>query len=211
LTSLPLIGLFRSAALTRRLELDHAVKVGVVLERVIHALRQELTYKKGVTTSASAVSDVLREGAGVCQDFTHVAIALLRGLGVPTRYVSGYLYRDGSTELETHAWLEAFVPSLGWVGLDPTHSELVGAGHVAVAVGRSFADVPPNRGIFRGDATEAIKARVEIRAVEQVPRNLLAPRPVPLSVPTYDQGPLPHRERLEYQLEQQQQQQQQQQ
>jgi transglutaminase-like putative cysteine protease len=198
-------------ALARRLELEHAGKVGVAAERVMRALRQEIAYKKGVTTSASPVSEVVRKGAGVCQDFTHVAIALLRALRVPTRYVSGYLHREGVSELETHAWLEAFIPSLGWVGLDPTHGDLAGTGHVAVAVGRSFADVPPNRGIFRGDASEAIKARVEMKSVAQVPRNLLAPRPVPLSVPTYDQGPTPHREKLDYQLEQVQQQQQQQQ
>ena len=195
-------------ALARRLELEHAGTVGLAIERVMRALRQELTYKKGVTTSASPVSEVVRKGAGVCQDFTHVAIALLRALRVPTRYVSGYLYREAASELETHAWLEAFVPTLGWIGIDPTHGDLAGEGHVAVGVGRSFADVPPNRGIFRGDASESIKARVEMKAVAQVPRNLLAPRPVPLSVPTYDQGPALHREKLDYQLEQQQQQQQ---
>ena len=195
-------------SLAQRLELEHAGKVGLVLERILRALRQELAYKKGVTTSSSAVSEVLRKGAGVCQDFTHIAIALLRALRIPSRYVSGYLFRETASELETHAWLEAFVPSLGWVGLDPTHGDLAGEGHVAVAVGRSFADVPPNRGIFRGDASEAIKVRVEMKSVAQVPRNLLAPRPVPLSVPTYEHGPLLHREKLDYQLEQQQQQQQ---
>jgi transglutaminase-like putative cysteine protease len=197
-------------SLSRRLELQHATQVGQVLERVLQ-LGKELTYKKGVTTSASAASEVLRKGGGVCQDFAHVAIALLRALGIPSRYVSGYLHRPGAAELETHAWLEAYVPSLGWLGIDPTHAQATGEGHVAVGVGRTFADVPPNRGIFRGDATESIKVRVEMASVAQVPRNLLAPRPVPLSVPTYDQGPMPHREKLDYQLEQQQQQQQQQQ
>jgi len=194
-------------ALARRLELERSGRVGVALERVMRRLGQGLSYKKGVTTSASAVSEVVRKGAGVCQDFTHVAIALLRGLRIPSRYVSGYLHREGVSELETHAWLEAFVPSLGWVGIDPTHGEPAGEGHVAVGVGRSYADVPPNRGIFRGDAGESIRARVEMKAVTEVPRNLLAPRPVPLSIPTYDQGPMPHREKLDYQLEQQQQQQ----
>src|SRR5262245_30201790 len=76
-------------SLARRLELEHAGKVGVVLERVSKALRSELSYKKGVTNSASAVSEVLRKGAGVCQDFTHIALALLRALRIPCRYVSG--------------------------------------------------------------------------------------------------------------------------
>jgi hypothetical protein len=96
------------------------------------------------------------------------------------------------------------------VPIDPTHGELASAGHVAVAIGRSFDDIPPNRGIFKGDAEESIRARVEMQLVHEVPRSLLAPRPAPLHVPTYGEGPALHRENIDYQLEQQQQQQQQQ-
>src|SRR6188768_1883432 len=107
---------------------------------VMTRLRARLEYKKGVTSSATTVSDALDLGQGVCQDFSHLSLALLRLLGIPARYVSGYLYRESPRELETHAWCEAFVPSVGWIGLDPTHGELAGESHVAVAVGRSYAD-----------------------------------------------------------------------
>ncbi|MBM4363852.1 MAG: transglutaminase family protein, partial [Deltaproteobacteria bacterium] len=85
------------------------------------------------------------------------------------RYVSGYLHRRGAPEVETHAWCEAFFPSAGWVGLDPTHGALVGESHVAVAAGRSYADVPPNRGVYRGESEETIAATVTIEELAAVP------------------------------------------
>ncbi|HEV8547426.1 MAG TPA: transglutaminase family protein, partial [Polyangiaceae bacterium] len=129
---------------------------------VMTRLRERIEYKKGVTSSATTVSDALDVGQGVCQDFSHLGLALLRLIGIPARYVSGYLYRETPRELETHAWCEAFVPSIGWVGVDPTHGELASEGHVAVAVGRSYADVPPNRGVYRGEAEEKIAVKVTI-------------------------------------------------
>lgn len=132
-------------------------------------------YEKGVTSSATKVSEVLDLGRGVCQDFSHVALALLRILGIPARYTSGYLHRDGASELETHSWCEAYLPSVGWVGLDPTHGALAGEGHVAVAAGRSYADVPPNRGVYRGDADEAISVSVR---TERLDDGLVGLRPV---------------------------------
>jgi hypothetical protein len=155
---------------------------------------------------------VLDQGGGVCQDFAHLGIALLRSVGIPARYVSGYLHREtGPAELETHAWIEAFVPNAGWVGLDPTHAMVAGNQHVSVGIGRSFADVPPNRGVFRGDGTESIRVSVSIEKVSAVPPGLLAPRPAPLEVPTFADGSSHHIEEIDYQQEQQQQQQQQQQ
>lgn len=174
--------------------------------RVCHGLRERLTYRRGVTTSLATVSDALERGAGVCQDFAHLAIALLRCAGVPARYVSGYLYRPGAEEVETHAWVEAFLPGLGWGGLDPTHGEPIGAGHVAVATGRSYADVPPNRGVYRGAATETIRVVVRIDEVAEVPRGLLVPAAASLEVATLAAAPAEHRERLDYQQQEQQQQ-----
>jgi transglutaminase-like putative cysteine protease len=108
----------------------------------------------------------LRLKAGVCQDFAHLSLAILRRAKVPCRYVSGYFYKEGTTELETHAWIEAFVPKAGWVGLDPTHGQLVDENYVAIAVGRSYADVPPNRGVYRGDAKETILVTVQMEPIE---------------------------------------------
>jgi hypothetical protein len=114
-------------------------------------------------------------------------------------------------ELETHAWCEAFLPSVGWVGVDPTHGELAGEGHVAAAVGRSYADVPPNRGVYRGDAEEKINVKVTIDKLDE---RLAAHPPVSpgaLDVPSFREGPLGERRMNLNDLAQQQQQQQQQQ
>jgi transglutaminase-like putative cysteine protease len=98
-------------------------------------------------------------------------------LGVPSRYVSGYLFRPSSEELETHAWVEAFVPSVGWVGLDPTHGQVASESHIAVAMGRSYADVPPNRGVYRGGAEERIDVSVRIARIESELHPLPLARP----------------------------------
>ena len=95
---------------------------------------------------------------GGVQDFTHIMIALVRQLRVPCRYVSGYLYHrsngpDRSAEDAMHAWVEAYLPGLGWVGFDPTNNVLTGDRHIRVAVGRDYADVPPTRGCSRGTVT----------------------------------------------------------
>jgi transglutaminase-like putative cysteine protease len=95
---------------------------------------------------------------GVCQDFTHIMIALVRQLRIPCRYVSGYLYHrsngpDRSAEDAMHAWVEAYLPGLGWVGFDPTNNVPTGDRHIRVAVGRDYADVPPTRGCSRGTVT----------------------------------------------------------
>ena len=187
-------------------------RLATVLAAVTDRLREIVSYEKGVTSSSTTVRDVLDVGKGVCQDYAHVALSLLRMLGIPSRYVSGYLFRAESAELETHAWVEAFTPSLGWLGIDPTHGQLAGDSHVAVAVGRSYADVPPNRGVYRGDAEERIDVNVRIHVID-------ADRETPLSGARPDARTLPDgllRERrynlnaLEQQRQQQQQQQQQQ-
>jgi transglutaminase-like putative cysteine protease len=178
---------------------------------VMTRLRERLVYKKGVTSSATTVSDVLDLGQGVCQDFSHIGLALLRMVGIPARYVSGYLYRDAPRELETHAWCEAYVPSMGWVGLDPTHGELASESHVAVAVGRSYADVPPNRGVYRGDAEERIAVKVMIDRLDDDLASLPPVSPGSFEVPSYRDGPIRMDQKMNLrQLEQQQQQQQQQ-
>jgi len=195
----------RIASLATALGLPSLTRAGAYADRIQAGLRDHLTYTKGVTTSGTSLSGVLDAGGGVCQDLTHVAIGLLRTAGIPARYVSGYLHRDGGGELETHAWCDAWIPSTGWVSVDPTHRTPVGDGHVATAIGRDYGDVPPNRGVFRGEAEESITATVEIHPIDALPSGLLAPRTVGLDVPTSTDGPLPHRELLDYQEEQQQQ------
>lgn len=154
-------------------------RAAMVIAAVNARLGELIRYVKGVTKSSTSVCDVLDLGQGVCQDYAHVSLALLRSLGIPSRYVSGYLYRPETAELETHAWVEAFVPSVGWVGVDPTHAQLANESHVAVAVGRSYADVPPNRGVYRGTAEERIEVNVRIQRIREDMDNTAASVPRP--------------------------------
>ena len=128
--------------------------------------RDLIVYRTGATSSSSTVSDVLKVGAGVCQDFTHLSLALLRRVGLPCRCVSGYLYKPGVPELQTHAWGEAFVPGVGWLAFDPTHAQLANEAYVTVAIGRSYADVPPNRRVFQGEAKESLEVSVAMKLMD---------------------------------------------
>ena len=127
-----------------------------------------LDYEAGVTAADSPIDHALEAGQGVCQDFAHIMIAICRGWGIPARYVSGYLAtnRDAgerSNPDATHAWVEVFMPSLRWVGFDPTNNILASERHIAVAIGRDYADVPPSRGVFKGDAESQLSVGVSVR------------------------------------------------
>jgi transglutaminase-like putative cysteine protease len=128
------------------------------------------------------VDDILEQGKGVCQDFTHLMIAVLRSFGVPTRYVSGYIHR-ANRDSQSHAWCEAWLPGLGWVGVDPTNDCLVAEHFIKVAVGRDFTDVPPNKGVYRGRAQEQIEVRVETRELVSLPSFSWQEQLPPLNVP----------------------------
>lgn len=128
-----------------------------------------LSYVPKSTAVDSPIDTVLSARMGVCQDFSHVMIAVLRGLGIPARYVSGYLYhsaeaRDRSSDAATHAWLEALMPGLGWVGVDPTNNLFSSERHIRMAIGRDYADIPPAKGVFKGeaDSTHSVAVRVKL-------------------------------------------------
>lgn len=135
-------------------------------------------YRPGVTYVGSTIDDLLDEGAGVCQDFVHLALVLLRDQGIAARYVSGYLWAapedggDDSLELSTHAWLEALLPGAGgrgepvWVGADPTNRRLAGETHVKIGHGRRYGDVPPVKGVYRGSAAAALDAAVTMTRLD---------------------------------------------
>lgn len=192
--------------LVTALGIDPGGTTGAAMTAIAERLQDHITYKKGVTTSSTPLGEVLDTRAGVCQDLAHLSVAILRSLGVPARYVSGYVQnQEGPRELETHAWAEAYAPSVGWIGFDPTQRGGVTEGHIGVAVGRDFSDVPPNRGMFKGAATEAIAVTVTVEEVDEVPEGLLAPRTVSREPTRYAETPPVHREAIEYQQEQQQQ------
>jgi transglutaminase-like putative cysteine protease len=125
-------------------------------------------YETGITEADSPIDHALIEGRGVCQDFAHIMIAICRSWGVPARYVSGYLATDReagdrSDPDATHAWVEVYLPGLRWVGIDPTNNVLAGERHLAVATGRDYTDVPPSRGVFKGEAESQLSVGVSVR------------------------------------------------
>jgi transglutaminase-like putative cysteine protease len=125
-------------------------------------------YKPQSTRVDSPIDDALRERRGVCQDFAHIFLALVRQIGIPARYVSGYLFHDAnatdrSADGATHAWVEVLMPDLGWVGLDPTNNLMASERHVRVATGRDYADVPPTRGVYKGVSAVRAELAVSVR------------------------------------------------
>jgi transglutaminase-like putative cysteine protease len=152
------------------------------LSQVIY---DSFAYQPGVTHADSPIDLALGSGGGVCQDFAHIMIAICRDWGLPARYVSGYLFTDRqhgdrSDPDATHAWVEVFLPSQRWVGFDPTNNTLAGERHVAVAVGRDYADVPPSRGVYKGDAESQLAVDVSVsrtRSAISEPEFFNLPRP----------------------------------
>ncbi len=136
------------------------------LNRRVHA---DLVYDQAVTDASTALSQVLRERRGVCQDFAHFAIGCLRSVGLPARYVSGYLESrppPGHERLigadASHAWFSVFVPEAGWLDLDPTNDVVVGDRHVTLGWGRDFGDVSPLRGVVHGGGGQRILVEVDV-------------------------------------------------
>ena len=141
------------------------------LSRRIHT---DFKYVPVASSMATPLQETWRNRRGVCQDFAHVAIACLRSLGLPARYVSGYLRTrpaPGRARLTgadaSHAWFSVFCPSVGWVDFDPTNNILPGEEHITVAYGRDFSDVSPVSGILVGGGSHAIKVSVDVAEIEE--------------------------------------------
>ncbi|GAA4020758.1 transglutaminase family protein [Allokutzneria multivorans] len=133
---------------------------------VANWVHEHLTYQSGRTSVRSSAVDAWQAKEGVCQDFAHLSLLLLRAIGIPARYVSGYLHTNPDGEVretvkgESHAWVEAWTG--GWWGYDPTNAIPVGHRHVWVALGRDYSDVAPLKGIYSGGAASALEVDVEI-------------------------------------------------
>jgi transglutaminase-like putative cysteine protease len=129
-------------------------------------------YETASTTVDSPIEHVLTSRRGVCQDFAHVMITLLRNLRIPSRYVSGYLChgpsKDRSSDGATHAWVEALLPELGWVGFDPTNNLTATGRHIRTAIGRDYSDVPPAIGTMKGSASTELQVRVRVTPSDAV-------------------------------------------
>jgi|SRR3984885_6164318 transglutaminase-like putative cysteine protease len=145
-----------------------------LLLEINQRLYDEFSYAKLTTRVDSPIDEALHTRSGVCQDLAHIMIALVRHVGIPCRYVSGYLYHgsedhDRSTSSATHAWVEAFLPALGWVGFDPTNALIARDRHIRTALGRDYADVPPTRGLFRGRTDSDLYVAVQVTASDTAP------------------------------------------
>lgn len=162
----------------------------------------------------SPIDEAIISRKGVCQDFAHTMIALLRHVRIPARYVSGYLYRgredhDRSTPDATHAWVEVLMPRLGWIGFDPTNNLVAHHRHIRAAIGRDYRDVPPTHGMFRGNTESELYVAVQVDAGEQSPaldRRLPIPEDWSVLVERAQQPPEKPLALLELQQMQQQQQ-----
>jgi transglutaminase-like putative cysteine protease len=135
---------------------------------LMSAIYTTCTYESGSTDISTTADAVLAGRRGVCQDFAHLLIALCRSLGLPARYVSGYLFdqdKPPDAILASHAWAEVFLDGRGWLGLDPTHDRPISALYTRTAIGRDYADAAPVRGVYQGGAQETLEVRVRMHAV----------------------------------------------
>lgn len=149
---------------------DDVVGAVLALHRLVGT---SFDYVPGATHLGVEVDEILSSREGVCQDFAHVVIALCRSIGVPARYVSGYLFASSDDlgddpegdeiDVQTHAWVEAAIPDHGWLALDPTNRQQVGERHVKIGHGRDYDDVTPLKGTYVGDAQHDLQAGVHMR------------------------------------------------
>lgn len=130
---------------------------------IMRFLYQHLTYTPNSTQVHTHMSEVLEQRAGVCQDFAHVMLGMCRTVKIPALYVSGYLATE--TASATHAWVEVFVPDIGWRSLDPTHNRPADETYVKIGVGRDYADVAPVRGHYRGTTDRQMEVQVNITPI----------------------------------------------
>jgi transglutaminase-like putative cysteine protease len=162
-----------------------------LLAELNEAIYRLFAYVPNSTKVDSPIDDALQSRKGVCQDFAHIMISLVRPLRIPCRYVSGYLFhcatedgrRDRSLEGASHAWVEALIPRLGWIAFDPTNNLIGGDRHIRVAIGRDYADVPPTRGVYKGEAESTLSVAVTVTPSDVLPPAQPAPSVVVHSRP----------------------------
>ncbi len=131
-----------------------------VAQSLMTWVHQSFTYDPTATTAYTLMSEALRRRTGVCQDYAHVLIALCRSLQIPALYVSGYFHTPGADA--SHAWVEVFLPGIGWRALDPTHGTQPDTRYIKIAVGRDYSDVPPTSGHYKGTQKRAMQVDVHI-------------------------------------------------
>jgi len=144
---------------------EPGMSVSEAVEKCSNYIFNNFNYIKGITTIETTVEEILEHRSGVCQDFAHAMLEMLRSLHIPSRYVSGYICSNKNGmrgEGATHAWVEAWVPGCGWTGIDPTNNVWVTNNHVKLAVGRNFNDCSPVKGTFKGPARQSLSVFVSV-------------------------------------------------
>jgi transglutaminase-like putative cysteine protease len=148
------------------------------LDELNKTIYREFKYRSGSTEIETPLSLIWKKREGVCQDFAHVMISVLRASRIPCRYVCGYIESEPAVSVDptrkrlvgslaTHAWVEVLVPGMAWVALDPTNNQWCGEQHVTVAVGRDFLDAAPVRGTFKGSASQKLKVHVSMQRIPE--------------------------------------------
>lgn len=175
-------------AFADEIELKRRATPMEVLLDLNQSIYNMFAYAPKSTKVDSPIDEALGARQGVCQDFAHIMITLLRSIDVPCRYVSGYLAHaeannDRSPDDASHAWVEALVPKLGWIGFDPTNNLVGGDRHIRVAVGRDYADVPPNRGVYKGESQSELSVAVSVTNSAERGAEELFPTMVARTVP----------------------------
>lgn len=139
------------------------MKTAIQLSEYVYS---NFSYQKGLTSVETKTDEVWSLKAGVCQDFAHILLVFLKMFEIPARYISGYICpkdKEMRGEGATHAWVEAYIPNYGWLGLDPTNNCLVNDQHVRLAVGRNFSDCTPVKGTYKGSGEHTLEVSVEIK------------------------------------------------
>ena len=152
--------------------------LGEAIDDLNKTIYREFKYRSGSTEIETPLSLIWKKREGVCQDFAHVMIGVLRAARIPCRYVCGYIESEPAVSVDptrkrlvgslaTHAWVEVLVPGMDWVALDPTNNQWCGEQHVTVAVGRDFLDAAPVRGTFKGSASQKLKVHVSMQRIPE--------------------------------------------
>lgn len=143
------------------------------LQGLNSTIHEKFAYQPGTTENSTPLATVWKQRAGVCQDFAHIMLSVLRTAGIPARYVCGYIESDSAEvdgllgSLATHAWVEVLLPGMTWAALDPTNNQWCGVRHVTVAYGRDFRDAAPVRGMFKGSGSQGLKVKVTMRRIPE--------------------------------------------
>lgn len=152
---------------------------------------KDFTYQKGVTTVETTIEEIWKLKSGVCQDFAHMLLAMLRKVKIPARYVSGYIcpHKNGMRgEGATHAWVEAYIPDYGWMGIDPTNNVLAHETHVRLAVGKNFTDCSPVKGTYRGTSNHTLEVAVSVEYEDGLINSTEAENIIPTPQVSYSQN-----------------------